>query len=171
MAFKRKYKFSIIDHLYYAGRIRRIHNRWSMPLDAIFLWVFAVVPSLLIIRFLYWVIPLWLPSALSVGLCGCSSMKHYGVFQCDNGNDYVSEGLYRIVDKRGRIGYADESGRTVIKPRFAFGFPFENGKAKVTDKGEMKEVPGSDGEYHYWKSDEWYYIDKKGNRSEENRQQ
>ena len=40
-------------------------------------------------------------------LCGCSSMKHYGVFQCDNGNDYVSEGLYRIVDKRGRIGYAD----------------------------------------------------------------
>ena len=52
MAFKRKYKFSIIDHLYYAGRIRRIHNRWSMPLDAIF----------------YWVIPLWLPSALSVGL-------------------------------------------------------------------------------------------------------
>ena len=69
------------------------------------------------------------------------------------------------------IGYADESGRTVIKPRFAFGFPFENGKAKVTDKGEMKEVPGSDGEYHYWKSDEWYYIDKKGNRSEENRQQ
>lgn len=38
-------------------------------------------------------------------------------------------------------------------------------------QGEMKEVPGSDGEYHYWKSDEWYYIDKKGNRSEENRQQ
>lgn len=104
-------------------------------------------------------------------LFGCSSMKHYDVFQCDNGNDYGSEGLYRIVDKRGRIGYADESGRTVIKPRFAFGFPFENGKAKVTDKGEMKEVPGSDGECHYWESDEWYYIDKKGQKSEENRQQ
>ena len=29
-------KRSKIDHLYYAGRIRRIHNRWSMPLDAIF---------------------------------------------------------------------------------------------------------------------------------------
>ena len=65
-----------------------------------------------------------------------------GVFQCDNGNDYVSEGLYRIVDKRGRIGYADESGRTVIKPRFAFGFPFENGKAKVTDKGENERSAG-----------------------------
>ena len=75
---------------------------------------------------------------------------------------WTSEG----VSGRGRIGYADESGRTVIKPRFAFGFPFENGKAKVTDKGEMKEVPGSDGEYHYWESDEWYYIDKAGNRME-----
>ncbi len=89
-------------------------------------------------------------------------MKHYGVFQCDNGNDYVSEGLYRIVDKRGRIGYADESGRTVIKPRFAFGFPFENGKAKVTDKGEMKEVPGSDGEYHYWKATNGITSTRKG---------
>lgn len=28
----------------------------------------------------------------------------------------------------------------------------------------MKEVPGSDGEYHYWKSDEWYYINKEGKR-------
>ena len=87
MAFKRKYKFSIIDHLYYEGRIRRIHNRWSMPLDAIFLWVFAVVPSLLIIRFLYWVIPLWLPSALSVGLVWAavevySTYKRHMFFHC-----------------------------------------------------------------------------------------
>ena len=37
------------------------------------------------------------------------------MFQCDNGSDYVSEGMYRIVDQRGRIGYADESGKTVIK--------------------------------------------------------
>lgn len=37
------------------------------------------------------------------------------MFQCDNGSDYVSEGMYRIVDQRGRIGYADESGKTVMK--------------------------------------------------------
>lgn len=48
---------------------------------------------------------------------------------------------------------------------FAFGFPFENGKAKVTNKGKMREVSGSGGEYHYWDSDEWYYIDKHGNRT------
>lgn len=52
------------------------------------------------------------------------------MFQCDNGSDYVSEGMYRIVDQRGRIGYADESGKTVIKPRFAFGFPFKMARQK-----------------------------------------
>lgn len=102
----------------------------------------------------------------AVLLCSCSFMQHYSVYQYDNGDDYISDGMYRIVDKRGRIGYADEKGKAVIKPSFAFGFPFENGKAKVTDKGKMREVPGSDGEYHYWDSDEWYYIDKHGNRIE-----
>lgn len=106
MAFKRKYKFNIIDYLYYAGRIRRIH-KWHMPLETIFFAIFGYIPPFLIMRFL-----------------------------------------------------------AQIKPRFAFGFPFENGKAKVTDKGKMKKVPGSGGEYHYWESDEWYYIDKKGNKTE-----
>ena len=46
-----------------------------------------------------------------------------------------------IVDQRERIGYADESGRAVIKPRFAFGFPFENGKAKVTDEAATGLLP------------------------------
>ena len=60
----------------------------------------------------------------------------------------------------------DEHGNTLVEPRFAFGFPFENGKAKVTDTGELEEAPGSDGEYHYWESDDWYYIDRKGQRIE-----
>lgn len=90
----------------------------------------------------------------------------YVPYRYDNGNDSVQEGVYRIVDEKGRIGYADEHGNTLIEPRFAFGFPFENGKAKVTDTGEQKEIPGSDGEYHYWESDDWYYIDRKGQRIE-----
>lgn len=90
--------------------------------------------------------------------------KKYSAFQYDNGDDYLQDGLYRIVDERGRIGYADEKGNTIITPRFAFGFPFENGKAKVTDSGKEKEVEGSRGEYHYWESDDWYYIDKTGRR-------
>lgn len=58
--------------------------------------------------------------------------KRYSVFQYDNGDDYIQDGMHRIIDNRGLIGYADE-----------------NGKAKVTDKGEMKEVPGSVGEYRH----------------------
>lgn len=93
--------------------------------------------------------------------------RKYPAFQYDNGDDYIRDGLYRIVDKRGKIGYADEKGNTIITPRFAFGFPFENGKAKVTDSGQEKEVEGSRGEYHYWESDDWYYIDKTGRRLED----
>ena len=95
-------------------------------------------------------------------LCGCA--RHYTAFQYDNGDDYPSEGLYRIVDRKGRIGYADQEGKTAIRPRFAFGYPFEGGRAKVTDSGQRKEVSGFGGEYHYWESDGWYYIDRNGNR-------
>ncbi len=93
---------------------------------------------------------------------GCASDRCHTFFRIDNGEDYLQDGMRRIVDRRGRIGYADEKGTTVIEPRFAFGFPFENGRAKVTNKGEKKAVPGSRGEYHYWESDKWYYIDKTG---------
>lgn len=98
----------------------------------------------------------------SLLLAACAGIRHYAAFQYDNGDDYISEGLYRIVDRKGRIGYADETGRTVIRPRFAFGYPFEGGKAKVTDSGRRKEVPGSGGEYWYWESDDWYYIGRNG---------
>ena len=59
MAFKRKYKFNIIDYLYYAGRIRRIH-KWHMPLETIFFAIFGYIPPFLIMRFLAQIIPLWL---------------------------------------------------------------------------------------------------------------
>lgn len=85
-------------------------------------------------------------------------------YQYDNGDDYISDGRYRIVDKYGRIGYATVNNAVIISPRFAFGFPFKNGRAKVTDSGHLEEVKGSDGEYHYWVSDSWYWIDKMGNR-------
>lgn len=86
--------------------------------------------------------------------------KRYPAFQFDNGDDYVVEGMYRIVDHQGRIGYADETGATIITPRFKFAHPFQNGKAKVTDSGE--KIP--DGEHYFWNSPNWYYIDKTGRK-------
>lgn len=88
-----------------------------------------------------------------------SNAQTYGIFQYDNGDDYVCEGLRRIVDDNGKIGYADSKGKVIIAPRFAFAFPFENGVAKVTDDGYSV----SEGEHWRWISPEWYFIDHGGN--------
>ena len=86
----------------------------------------------------------------------------YKIYKIDNGEDYIQDGMRRIVDRQGRIGYVNEKGAIIIKPQFAFGFPFKDGRAKVTNRGEKKVVPNSKGEYHYWESDKWFYIDKRG---------
>ena len=100
-------------------------------------------------------------------LCtGC--IRHYSTYRYDNGEDYVQEGIIRIVnDDNGKIGYATAEGVIIIEPQYAFGYPFANGRAKVTYSGMQKTVADSQGEYHYWQSDEWFYIDKQGNKIEE----
>lgn len=81
-------------------------------------------------------------------------------FKYDNGVDYVREGLFRITDDKGLIGFANTLGNITIKPQFKFAFPFKNGKAKVTFTGEEKAI--FNGEHHEWVSNEWQYINKKG---------
>lgn len=96
--------------------------------------------------------------AATIMLCACAPA--YSVYHFDNGDDYYKEGLRRIQDKNGKIGYQDEAGKILIKPRFAFGFPFKNGVARVTDSG--KKV--GDGEHWRWQSEGWYLIDRNGRR-------
>lgn len=96
---------------------------------------------------------------LFIMVCSCGNNKSYSIYQFDNGDDYFCEGLQRIVNKDGKIGFADSLGNVVIEPRFAFAFPFEDGYAKVTDKGKPEPV----GEHWTWVSDSWYYIDHEGN--------
>jgi hypothetical protein len=82
----------------------------------------------------------------------------YEVFIFDNGPDYEAEGLIRVV-KNGKIGYADaKTYAIVIEPQFDCAFPFENGKAKVSN--QCKTV--KDGEHSVWESDAWQYVDKAG---------
>jgi predicted alpha/beta superfamily hydrolase len=82
----------------------------------------------------------------------------YEVFIYDNGPDYASEGLIRVV-KNGKIGYADaKTYAIVIAPQFDCAFPFENGKAKVSTK--CKTV--KEDEHSIWISDGWQYVDKNG---------
>jgi hypothetical protein len=83
---------------------------------------------------------------------------HFEIYPFDNGPDYPSEGLYRIIEN-GKIGYVDSlSSKLVIKPQYDCGFPFEHGKAKVSLA--CKTV--NEGEHSSWESENWFYIDKKG---------
>lgn len=87
-----------------------------------------------------------------------SEKQLYEVFPYDNGPDYPSEGLFRIV-QNGKIGYADAATYAIVIPaQFDCAYPFENGKAKVSNR--CKTVV--DGEHREWTSDEWQFIDKKG---------
>lgn len=82
----------------------------------------------------------------------------YEVFMYDNGPDYASEGLIRVV-KNGKIGYADaKTYAIVIEPQFDCAFPFEYGKARVSN--QCKTV--KDGEHSVWESNAWQYVDKQG---------
>ena len=83
----------------------------------------------------------------------------YKVFPFDNGPDYPSDGLFRIIIDN-KIGYADEAtGKIIIKPQFDCAFPFENGIAKV---GLNCKTYADDVEHHTWTTDNWIYINKKG---------
>lgn len=88
--------------------------------------------------------------------------KHiYKIYSFDNGPDYTSEGIYRII-KDDKIGYVDSiTAKVLVEPQFDCAFPFENGKAKVSFS--CKTVLAFPGDEHpTWQSDEWFYIDRTG---------
>jgi len=82
----------------------------------------------------------------------------FEVFNYDNGPDYPSQGLFRIV-KDGKIGYANMKGMVVIAPQYKCAWPFEKGKAKVSYNCKFRK----EGEITMWEDGEWLFIDKKGN--------
>ena len=81
----------------------------------------------------------------------------FNVYVFDNGPDYPSNGLFRIV-KSGKIGYADNNGNIIIQPQFDGAYPFKNGKAKVGQGCTTQK----EGEHSSWTGGHWFIIDKKG---------
>jgi hypothetical protein len=81
----------------------------------------------------------------------------FQVYWFDNGPDYASDGLFRII-QNGKIGYADTTGKITIPPMYDCAEPFANGMAKVATQCSV--VP--DGEHRIWSSEQWYWIDKSG---------
>jgi hypothetical protein len=85
----------------------------------------------------------------------------YEVYAFDNGPDYISDGMFRIVQD-GKIGYADSTGRIVIEPQFECASPFSDGFAEVT----FDCVLVTDGDHKTSDSNSWFYIDKSGKKAE-----
>jgi hypothetical protein len=83
----------------------------------------------------------------------------FEVFNYDNGPDIPSNGLFRII-KDGKIGYANLKGQIVIAPQYKCAWPFEKGKAQVSNNCKIVQ----DGEIKLWKEGDWFYIDKKGKK-------
>lgn len=106
--------------------------------------------------------PLIALGVLLMMVTGCRSTGSFHPYHFDNGDDYYREGMQRIVDENGLVGFRDSMGDISITPRFAFAFPFKNGYARVTYSGKMESAaPGS--EHTRWTSDSWRYIDRYGN--------
>lgn len=102
----------------------------------------------------------------SIGQIKCFNHKGkylFDVFKYDNGPDYPSEGLFRIVDKEGLIGFADTMGNLIIPPKYRFAYPFKSGEAKVTDKGTLLVDSQDIDRHEYWQSGKykWYFISHK----------
>jgi hypothetical protein len=86
----------------------------------------------------------------------------FRVFAYDNGPDYIEEGMFRII-KNGLIGYATEAGEIIVPPTYEAAWPFENGRALVSLKAEKVQL---EEEHWTWVEEDPFYIDKFGNRHE-----
>lgn len=58
-------------------------------------------------------------------------------FAFDNGPDYFQEGVARIVDDRGKIGFVTDRGEIAIPPTYDAAEGFCHGVAEVTVGGAM----------------------------------
>lgn len=85
----------------------------------------------------------------------------FRVFVYDNGPDYIEDGTFRII-KNGLVGYATEAGKVIVPPMYEAAWPFKNGRALVS----FKATKVQDGEHWIWFEEDPFYIDKNGNRHE-----
>ncbi|MDR1199790.1 MAG: WG repeat-containing protein [Prevotellaceae bacterium] len=89
-----------------------------------------------------------------------SGNKLFKILIFDNGPDYISEGLFRIIDDDEKVGFADMDGNIVISPQFEVALPFKNGFAAVC-VGGYKETVEPDSRSHYV-GGKYGFIDKAG---------
>lgn len=96
-----------------------------------------------------------------VGWVGINRQEQvlFNAYLFDNGPDYPAEGLLRVVNDAGLIGYADTAtGRLVLPRRYEAAFPGDSGRAQVGRRYRRE----TDGEHSWWTCAEWRYIDHQG---------
>ncbi|WP_164108019.1 MULTISPECIES: WG repeat-containing protein [Sphingobacterium] len=86
----------------------------------------------------------------------------FRVVNYDNGPDYVSNGLFRIENEKGLIGFADMDGNVVIPPKFKWVDPFheELSAVCIDCESEKHENPKI---FTKLLKGAFGFIDKKGN--------
>jgi hypothetical protein len=80
-------------------------------------------------------------------------------FFFDNWVDEPQEGLFRIRNKKGLVGYADETGKIVVKPQYSWGTGFYEGYARVTKDHNLVKI---DSEHQIVEAEHWITIDRTG---------
>ena len=86
----------------------------------------------------------------------------FDVYLWDNYPDEISEGLFR-VKRNEKIGYADRTGEIIIPCKFECALPFSKGQARVAYRCEKDEGNCA---HKGDESEEWFFIDKEGERIE-----
>lgn len=86
----------------------------------------------------------------------------FDIVMFDNGPESSHDGLLRVL-RNGKMGYANRFGQIIIPCIYDYAKWFDNGKAEVTFKA--KEYLDME-EHRRVESDEWFKIDKKGNKIE-----
>ena len=83
--------------------------------------------------------------------------------------DELIDGKIRIVDKQGRLGFANAKGEIIIKPQFEFATEFSNGKAIIGQSCKKvlwdKHQDGIDNHYSIL-CDRYGYINEEGQITE-----
>ena len=85
-----------------------------------------------------------------------------GVAAFDNGPAAFHDGLVR-VERGGKCGFADASGRLVIKPLWSGCLDFDGGVARVC-KGCAQSCDGGDCEHKSLKGGVWTCLDTRGRK-------
>ena len=89
----------------------------------------------------------------------------YNKYSGEPSPDDLTEDRIRIVGENGKIGYADEKGKIIIKPQFVFATHFSKGFAIVGSKCQKISNPHNneaDCQHVSIKCDQYGYIDKSG---------